>query len=179
MKKWNRLRSGYFYSQNRLNFIDVGRIVNASASLNFGNDGYIHVTFLSKLFLGEFFLASRNAYRIRRYFSDVFCFFLVIFHSRSRSYRFGDCSHDCGRRLWIWLWLWRCRRLCRYGPSRFAHCYGSPVLAVRSLSFRRTVSIFCWHWYSLFVNQSLYLYSLFIFIQIIYSNSITDKQHTQ
>lgn len=61
------------YTENRLDFIHVGRIINAIATaLNLRDDRDVHITFLREFLLGEFLVASRLADGIAGGFGDVF-----------------------------------------------------------------------------------------------------------
>ena len=62
------------YTENRLDFIHVGRIINAIATaLNLRDNRDIHITFLCEFFLGEFLLTPRLADGITGGFGDILC----------------------------------------------------------------------------------------------------------
>jgi hypothetical protein len=85
------LRPRDLYSENRLDFIDVGRIVyTIAAALNLRNDGYVHITFLRELLLREFLIASRLADGIAGGFRDIFRLFGDVVGG-------GGCGCGCGR----------------------------------------------------------------------------------
>ncbi len=66
------LRPRNFHPENRLNFIHVGRIVDAIATaLNLRDNRDIHITFLCEFFLGEFLLTPRLADGITGGFGDI------------------------------------------------------------------------------------------------------------
>ena len=66
------LRARDFRAENRLDFIDVGRVVDAiTAALNLRDDGDVHITFLREFLLGEFLIASRLADGIAGGFGDI------------------------------------------------------------------------------------------------------------
>ena len=66
------LRARNLDAENRLDFIDVGRIVDAiAAALNLRDDGDVHITFLREFLLGEFLIASRLADGIAGGFGDI------------------------------------------------------------------------------------------------------------
>ena len=66
------LRARNLDAENRLDFIDVGRIVDAiTAALNLRDDGDVHITFLREFLLGEFLIASRLADGIAGGFGDI------------------------------------------------------------------------------------------------------------
>ena len=66
------LRARDFHAENRLDFIHVGRIVDAiAAALNLRDDGYVHITFLREFLLGEFLIASRLADGVAGGFGDI------------------------------------------------------------------------------------------------------------
>lgn len=71
----DNLRPRNFHPENRLNFIDVGRIVDAIATaLNLRDNRDIHITFLCEFFLGEFLLTSRLADGITGGLGDILRF---------------------------------------------------------------------------------------------------------
>jgi len=66
------LRARDFHAKYRLDFIDVGRVVDAiAAALNLRDDGDVHITFLREFLLGEFLIASRLADGIAGGFGDI------------------------------------------------------------------------------------------------------------
>ena len=90
------LRARNLDADNRLDFIDVGRIVDTiAAALNLRDDGYVHITFLRELLLREFLVASRLADGIAGGFRDIFRFLCDVVGGGGGG---GRC-HDggCGR----------------------------------------------------------------------------------
>ena len=86
------LRPRDLYAENRLDFIDVGRIVyTIAAALNLRNDGYVHITFLCEFLLREFLIASRLAYGIAGDFRDIFRLFWDVVGGGG-----GGCGCGCG-----------------------------------------------------------------------------------
>jgi hypothetical protein len=66
------LRARNLDAENRLDFVDVGRIVDAiAAALNLRDDGDVHITFLREFLLREFLIASRLADGITGGFGDI------------------------------------------------------------------------------------------------------------
>jgi hypothetical protein len=66
------LRARNLDAENRLDFIDVGRIVDAiAAALNLRDDGDVHITFLREFLLREFLVASRLADGITGGLGDI------------------------------------------------------------------------------------------------------------
>jgi hypothetical protein len=66
------LRARNLDAENRLDFVDVGRIVDAiAAALNLRDDGDVHITFLREFLLREFLIASRLADGITGGLGDI------------------------------------------------------------------------------------------------------------
>ena len=66
------LRPRNLHTENRLDFIHVGRIVYAiAAALNLRDNRDVHITFLREFLLGEFLVASRLADSIAGGFGDI------------------------------------------------------------------------------------------------------------
>lgn len=63
-------------AENRLDFVDVGRIVDTiAAALNLRDNRDVHITFLREFLLCEFLVASRLADGVAGGLGDVFRFF--------------------------------------------------------------------------------------------------------
>jgi len=68
------LRAWNLDAENRLDFIDVGRVVDAiAAAFNLRDNGDVHITFLREFLLREFLIASRLADGVAGGLGDVFC----------------------------------------------------------------------------------------------------------
>ena len=66
------LRARNLDAEHRLDFIDVGRIVDAiAAALNLRDNRDVHITFLREFLLREFLIASRLADGITGGFDDI------------------------------------------------------------------------------------------------------------
>ena len=66
------LRARNLHAENRLDFIHMGRIINAiAAALNLRDNRDVHITFLREFLLGEFLVASRLADSIAGGFGDI------------------------------------------------------------------------------------------------------------
>ena len=68
------LRARNLDAKNRLDFIDVGRIVDAiAAALNLCDNGDVHITFLREFLLREVLVESRLADGITGGFGGILC----------------------------------------------------------------------------------------------------------
>ncbi len=66
------LHARNLHAKNRLDFIDVGRIVDAiAAALNLRDNRDVHITFLREFLLREFLIASRLADSIAGGLGDI------------------------------------------------------------------------------------------------------------
>ena len=72
MNQSSILRARNLHAENRLDFIHVGRIVDAiAAALNLRDNRHVHITFLREFLLGEFLIASRLADGVAGGFGDI------------------------------------------------------------------------------------------------------------
>ena len=126
------LRARYLDAENRLDFIDVTRIVDTiAAALNLRDDGDVHITFLREFLLREFLVASRLADGVASDFGDVF----RLLHSVFGSSGSGD-DGGCG------ILKGGSRRRIFLRPRRLTDCYRGPILTIRrSITFGRAISI--------------------------------------
>jgi len=84
------LRARDFHAENRLDFIHVGRVVDAiAAALNLRDNRDVHITFLREFLLGEFLIASRLADGVAGGFGDILRLFGDVVG--------GGCGGRCGR----------------------------------------------------------------------------------